>query len=295
VYSVVEKYHPDEIYNLAAQSHVGTSFSQPDYTFQTNTMGPLNFLEAICRFSPDTKFYQASTSELFGKNYNVDKDGKKYQDEKTKFMPQSPYAIAKLAAHDLVRIYREGRRVHASCGILFNHESPRRGENFVTRKITKWLGEFYKWRMNHEEAYTFDDDNIISDHIESFPKLRLGNLDAYRDWGHAADYVFAMYLMMQKDPDDYVISTGETHSIRDFLREAFKYVGIDNFEPYVVVDPQFYRPTEVEHLCGRSDKAKRLLDWSPQYSFSDLVKIMVRSDIDGEEKVEAKTLYQEEL
>ena len=258
VYSIVDKYKPDEIYNLAAQSHVGTSFEQPDYTFQVDALGPLHFLEAIRRFSPNTRFYQASTSELFGKNFTEEKvpsrclenvlgsiiaddltadnlcEYKKYQNEATEFMPQSPYAVAKLAAHNLVRIYREGYGLHASCGILFNHESERRGENFVTRKITKWIGEFLEW-FKRVEGDTDDfscldlrgdvksyEDQIIWDSGVSFPKLRLGNLDAYRDWGHAQDYVEAMWLMtQQEDPDDYVIATGETYSVRDFLNEAF--------------------------------------------------------------------------
>jgi len=293
VYSIVDKYKPDEIYNLAAQSHVGTSFEQPDYTFQVDALGPLHFLEAIKRFSPNTRFYQASTSELFGKNFTQKKvpsrclenvlgsiiaddltadnlcEYKKYQNEETEFMPQSPYAVAKLAAHNLVRIYREGYGLHASCGILFNHESERRGENFVTRKITKWIGEF-----------------VNSGYDPEFPKLRLGNLDAYRDWGHAQDYVKAMWLMTQQEtPDDYVIATGETYSVRDFLNEAFNEIGIDNFEPYVVIDPKFYRPAEVEYLKGNPSKAKKVLGWEPKVKFQDLVTRMVRRDIDGKEKI----------
>jgi len=317
VYSIVDKYKPDEIYNLAAQSHVGTSFQQPDYTFQVDALGPLHFLEAIRRFSPNTKFYQASTSELFGKNFTEEKvpsrclenvlgsiiaddltadplcEYKKYQDEKTEFMPQSPYAVAKLAAHNLVRIYREGYGLHASCGILFNHESERRGENFVTRKITKWIGEFVKWI--DQTGYTMqelesDDFKISEDHITnlegSFPKLRLGNLDAYRDWGHAQCYVEAMWLMTQQEtPDDYVIATGETYSVYDFLKEAFNEIDIDNFEPYIVIDPKFYRPAEVEYLKGNPSKANKVLGWKPKVKFQDLVTRMVRRDIDGKEKI----------
>jgi GDPmannose 4,6-dehydratase len=307
VYSLVEEHKPDEIYNLAAQSHVGTSFHQPDYTFQVDALGPLYFLQAIHKYSPKTRFYQASTSELFGKNFTeqtepwddrvmevmrsqftkkMNDDGwhtlisagvdrniliydddaaastfskrvDRYQDENTEFMPQSPYAVAKQAAHNMVRIYREGYGIHASCGILFNHESERRGENFVTRKITKWIGEFVKWRnpTNElgqilqeelsdarmpflEDIDDIDDENRIYNSLtdkEGFPKLRLGNLDAYRDWGHAKDYVEAMWLMTQQEvPDDYVISTGETYSVRDFLKEAFNEIGIEDFEPYIV-------------------------------------------------------------
>jgi GDPmannose 4,6-dehydratase len=302
VYSLVEEHKPDEIYNLAAQSHVGTSFHQPDYTFQVDALGPLYFLQAIHKYSPKTRFYQASTSELFGKNFTEqrepwdDKIVDRYQDEDTEFMPQSPYAVAKQAAHNMVRIYREGYGIHASCGILFNHESERRGENFVTRKITKWIGEFVKWgnptnelgQILLKEIGDCDDENMLYNSLmdkKGFPKLRLGNLDAYRDWGHAKDYVEAMWLMTQQEvPDDYVISTGETYSVRDFLKEAFNEIGIEDFEPYIVIDPKFYRPAEVEYLKGCSHKAREVLGWNPKISFNQLVKQMVRSDIDGKEK-----------
>jgi len=318
VYSIIEVYKPDEVYNLAAQSHVGTSFEQPEYTFQVDAIGPLNFLQAIRRHSPDSRFYQASTSELFGKNFTErsglfdGRTSKKFQDEETMFMPQSPYAAAKLAAHNLVRIYRDGYGLHASCGILFNHESERRGENFVTRKITKWIGDFRRWSIDHfikdfdmqsdedNTAIRFM-DNVIIGYNKSkrfgppFPKLRLGNLDAYRDWGHAEDYVRAMWLMLQQDtPDDYVIATGETHSVRDFLREAFNEIGIQNFEPFVVIDPKFYRPAEVEFLCGCPDKAKDQLGWEPKVSFKELVTRMVRRDIHGQKKT-PQTLQQETI
>ena len=201
--------------------------------------------------------------------------------------------------------------LHASCGILFNHESERRGENFVTRKITKWIGEFFTWmnyhNVNPEKLATVDKDEVYipgrtcrSQNFQ-FPKLRLGNLEAYRDWGHAQDYVKVMWLMLQEEvPDDYVISTGVTRSVRDFLNEAFNEIGIDNFTPYVVIDPKFYRPAEVEYLRGCSNKAKEVLGWQPEISFEELVKRMVWSDINyakeketksGEEK---KLLYQEE-
>ena len=315
VYSLVETWKPDEIYNLAAQSHVGTSFEQPDYTFQVNALGPTYFLEAIRRYSPETRFYQASTSEMFGKNSDKVTSLKndafidlRVQGDKTAFMPQSPYGVAKLAAHHQVRIYRDAYNIHASCGILFNHESERRGENFVTRKITKWIGEFVEWRnptnelgqiLEDELANTefldniddIDDENRIYNSLmdkEGFPKLRLGNLDAYRDWGHAQDYVVAMYEMLQQDvPDDYVIATGETNSVRDFLKEAFNEIGITNYQDYIVIDPKFYRPAEVEFLCGDPSKANTRLNWYPKINFRELVKRMVRSDINGEEKKEA--------
>ena len=274
---LMQTYLPDEVYNLAAQSHVGTSFQQPSYTTQVNLQGPINFLEAIRLLSPSTKFYQASTSEMFGKNYEVFADTK-YQKETTPFVPQSPYAVAKLAAHEMVRIYRDSYELFACSGILFNHESERRGENFVTRKITKWIGEF-----------------VASGQDEDFPALRLGNLDAHRDWGHAQDYVDAMYLMLQQDePEDYVIATSETHSVREFLTEAFNEIGISNLEPYVVIDPEFYSPCEVDWLLGHTGKARQQLGWRPKVSFPELVQRMVRSDIDAarKEKLERSSLQE---
>ena len=277
VNNLIQEYRPHEVYNLAAQSHVGTSFKQPSYTSQVNLQGPINFLEAIRLLSPSTKFYQASTSEMFGKNFEQ-MGSTKYQTETTAFVPQSPYAVAKLAAHEMVRIYRDSYGLFACCGILFNHESERRGENFVTRKITKWIGEF-----------------VASGKDEDFPTLRLGNLDAHRDWGHAQDYVEAMYLMLQQEePEDYVIATSETHSVREFLTEAFNEIGISNFEPYVVIDPEFYRPCEVDWLLGHTGKARQQLDWRPKVSFQQLVQRMVRSDIDAsrKEKLERSSLQE---
>ena len=292
VYSIVDKHKPDEIYNLAAQSHVGTSFQQPDYTFQVNAIGPMNFLEAIRRYSPESKFYQASTSEMFGKAYNLKADKKvsdsvewiKFQDEETPFEPQSPYAIAKLSAHHTVRIYREAYDIFGCCGILFNHESERRGENFVTRKITKWIGNFKRWlelqpEISPAEKLTFDTDCIYSK-TGRFPKLRLGNIESYRDWGHAKDYVEAMWLMMQESGgDDYVIATGETHSVKDFLALAFKEIGVHSFEPFIVIDPKFYRPAEVDFLNGIPEKANEMLGWKPKISFEELVQRMVWGDL----------------
>ena len=213
---------------------------------------------------------------------------KKYQDENTEFIPQSPYAIAKLAAHHLVRNYREGYGIHGSCGILFNHESERRGENFVTRKITKWIGEFVKWSDDCEFGGL---PIVLPEHEDlvrvygkplnkpEFPKLRLGNLDAKRDWGHAEDYVNAMWLMLQQEEaDDYVVATGETYSVRDFLDVAFAKVGIDDWSNLVVIDPRFYRPAEVDHLLGIPTKAENELGWERKVSFKDLVRRMVDSD-----------------
>ena len=318
VCKIIQEEKPDEVYNLAAQSHVGTSFKQPSLTWDITGAGVLNILEAI-RYSSrkdDIRFYQASSSEMFGKNYSTsanvslvtDKKGhvvvdnptsegtyeyKKYQDENTPFIPQSPYAIAKLAAHHLVRNYREGYGIHGSCGILFNHESERRGENFVTRKITKWLGEFVAWRENNKGFFDIssDPDNIslrdddtlhggIGKVLTSFPKLRLGNLDARRDWGHAADYVEAMWLMLQQDePDDYVVATGETYSVREFLDIAFGHIGISDWGDHVVIDPKFYRAAEVDYLLGIPTKAENKLGWVRKVSFKDLATRMVDYDV----------------
>lgn len=260
-YRLVDKYQPHEIYNLAAQSHVGTSFNQPSTTFEINTTGVINLLEAIRNRSPKSRFYQASTSEMFGSNFTI-KNGIKYQDENTPFLPQSPYAVAKLASHRLIQIYREAYGLYACSGILFNHESPRRGENFVTRKITKYIGR------------------LVNGLTEPNEKLKLGNIDASRDWGHANDYIEAMYLMLQQDAaDDFVISTGETHTVRTFLEKAFNMVNLD-WNDHVVIDPSLYRPCEVEFLKGDCSKAQSLLGWNIKINFDDLVKDMVHSDID---------------
>lgn len=286
VTGIMKTYHPDECYNLAAQSHVGTSFKQPLLTFQVDAVGVLNILEAIRMESPKTRFYQASTSELFGDNFDENEDGEKYQDEDTEFAPRSPYAVAKIAAHELVHTYRESYGLHASCGILFNHESPRRGENFVTRKITKWLGEFEHW--NSQEFYTVGrlfiaDDMIGSGYPAShgpslFPKLRLGNIKAYRDWGHAKDYVRGMHMMLQQDkPEDFVIATGEAHSVEDFLEIAFSHFDLD-WKKFVVTDPLFFRPAEVPYLRGNPRRAKFILGWQPEVSFKQLVEEMVIYD-----------------
>ena len=236
---------------------------------------------------------------MFGKNYTVSSDisePHKYQDEETVLMPQSPYAVAKVAAHHLVRIYREAYDVFGCCGILFNHESERRGENFVTRKITKWLGEFLVWINRHGVKYedlVFDEDEVYipgrmsRDQGFQFAKLRLGNLDARRDWGHARDYVQAMHLMVQqKKPEDYVIATGNTYSIREFLDEAFSLIDVWDWSNYVVIDPKFYRPAEVEYLQGNPDKARDQLSWIPEIEFKQLVQVMVEHDIHEAQKLE---------
>ena len=250
----------DEVYNLAAQSHVATSFKQPALTWDITGKGCLNLLQSLVDLNMrHVKFYQASSSEMFGSSYDLDSNGDKYQNENTKFMPQSPYAIAKCAAHYAVGLYRGGYGLHASCGILFNHEGPRRGENFVTQKIIKWITDY-----------------IHSGKSEDFPKLRLGNLDAYRDWGYAGDYVEAMWLMLQKDiPEDYVICTGETHTIAEFLNIAFYSAGITDYRNLYVIDQEFYRPSEVDYLRGDCSKAKNKLGWQPKTNLEELVKLML--------------------
>jgi len=252
----------DEVYNLAAQSHVATSFKQPALTWDITGKGCLNLLQALLDLDlRSVRFYQASSSEMFGSSYDVNEHGEKYQNEQTKFMPNSPYAISKCAAHHCVRIFRDAYAFHASSGILFNHEGPRRGDNFVTQKIIKWIKEF----KNHYKS-------------KDFPKLRLGNLDAHRDWGYAGDYVQAMWMMLQQDiPDDYVICTGETHTIRDFLDLAFKHIDIDNWEDYVVIDPEFYRPCEVDYLRGDCSKARNKLGWKHKVNLEGLVKLMLNA------------------
>jgi len=258
---VIDQHKPDEVYNLAAQSHVGTSFSQPLTTFSINTLGVTNLLEAIRLLSPSTKFYQASTSEMFGRNYSVNENHTKFQNELTAMLPQSPYGASKLASHHMVYIYRTSYSLYACSGILFNHESPRRGENFVTRKITKYIGQ------------------LVNNKIDKNEKLKLGNIRAKRDWGHAKDYVYGMYLMLQKqEPDDYILSTGHTYSVEEFLNKAFSLVNL-NYLDHIAIDPAFYRPCEVDYLKGDSSKAKNKLNWQPLISFDALVEDMVSSDI----------------
>ncbi len=281
----------DEVYNLAAQSHVAVSFKQPGLTWDITGKGCLNVLQTIVDLELGCKFYQASSSEMFGDSYDVDAHGNKYQDENTKFLPQSPYAIAKCAAHYVTRLFRESHGLHASTGILFNHEGERRGENFVTRKITKWIGQFMSWCEAHgvgpEQLVNCTDEVYIGGRISrgqgfQFPKLRLGNLEAFRDWGYAADYVEAMWLMLQQEePDDYVVCTGETHTIKDLLNYAFEIAGIENWESLVTIDPEFYRPAEVDYLRGRSLRVQEKLGWTPAHSFKDLVKLMVEHDLDA--------------
>lgn len=244
---------PDEVYNLAAQSHVRVSFDAPEYTLDIGGTGTLRLLEAIHQTGLRPRFYQASSSEMYGKVREIP------QTELTPFHPRSPYAVAKVCAYWATVNYRESYGMHASNGILFNHESPRRGESFVTRKITMGVAQI---------AAGLQD------------KLALGNLDAKRDWGYAGEYVEAMWLMLQQsEPDDYVIATGETHSVREFLEEAFALVGL-NWEKHVVLDPRYIRPAEVDILVGDATKARQKLGWQAKIKFKELVKLMVTADVE---------------
>ena len=252
--SLIKSIRPLEVYNLAAQSFVGTSWQQPVLTMDVNALGTLHLLNAVKLYSPEARVYQASTSEMYG-NSNINN----MQDENTPLHPRSPYAISKLAAHWLTINYRESYGMYSCSGILFNHESPLRGIEFVTRKITDGVARI---KLG------------LADHIA------LGNLDSKRDWGFAGDYVEAMWLMLQQEkPDDFVISTGENHTVRDFLNAAFAEVGIADWQPYVKQDSRYMRPAELHELCGKSDKAKNILGWTPKVNFLELVKMMVEADL----------------
>jgi GDPmannose 4,6-dehydratase len=266
---IIQEVKPDEIYNLAAQSHVAVSFELPEYTGQVDALGVLRLLESVRRYSPHTKIYQASTSELFGKVQEIP------QKETTPFYPRSPYGVAKLYAYWICKNYRESYNMFISNGILFNHEGERRGETFVTKKITRGLVNWTKTRT----------------------PIHLGNLNAKRDWGYAKDFVYGMWLMLQQDtPDDFVLATGESHSNREFVEEACKYInvniewqgegiheiGVDkNSRDAIViqVDPRYFRPSEVDLLLGDLTKAKNILGWEPKVKFKDLVKLMMEHDL----------------
>jgi GDPmannose 4,6-dehydratase len=246
---------PDEVYNLAAQSHVKVSFDMPEYTTDVTAQGVLRLLDAVRELKLKSRVYQAGSSEMFGLVQETP------QTERTPFHPRSPYGVSKVFGHWMAVNYREGYGMHVSNGILFNHESPRRGENFVTRKITMAVAAIKKGLAR---------------------ELRLGNLDAKRDWGYARDYVEAMWLMLQQGtPDDYVIATGETHSVREFLEEAFSYAGLQ-WKEHVVLDSKYLRPAEVDILLGDPAKARRVLDWKPRVAFKELVRLMVDADMEGD-------------
>jgi len=247
---IIRSVKPDEIYNLAAQSHVRISFEIPKFTTETNALGVLNILEVVRKNSRNSKFYQASSSEMFG--ISVDSDG--FQRETTRFDPNSPYGCSKVFGYNMVRFYRRAYKIFACNGILFNHESPRRGANFVTNKIVKAA---VKIKLNLEK------------------KLYLGNLDAFRDWGHSKDYVDAMHKIINySKPEDFVIATGQTHSIRDFCKITFQKLGL-NYKDYVVQKEKYFRPSEVKYLRGDSKKAKKLLKWKPKYTLDKLIDEMI--------------------
>ncbi|HXH23257.1 MAG TPA: GDP-mannose 4,6-dehydratase [Dehalococcoidia bacterium] len=252
---VVEQVQPDEVYNLAAQSHVRISFDVPELTYEVTGMGAFRMLEAVRRAAPEARVYQAGSSEMFGSA------GGDYQDESTPFRPRSPYGIAKVFAHHTAVHYREAYGLFVANGIMFNHESPRRGENFVTRKVARAAAR-------------------ISRGLEK--ELRLGALDARRDWGYAPEYVEAMWLMLQQErPDDYVIATGEAHTVEEFVAAAFEVVGLD-WRYFVVHDAQYDRPTEVHFLRGNAAKARRELGWAPRTTFAGLVRLMVQAELDAQ-------------
>ncbi|MGH2731262.1 MAG: GDP-mannose 4,6-dehydratase [Actinomycetota bacterium] len=249
--NLIRELEPDEIYHLGAQSHVRVSFDIPEYTADASGMGTVRILEAVRASGVETRFYQAGSSEMFGSTPPP-------QNEDTPFHPRSPYGVAKVFAHWMTINYREAHGLFAANGILFNHEAPRRGETFVTRKITRAVARI---KVGMQD------------------KLFLGNLDAKRDWGYAPEYVEAMWMMLQHDePDDIVIATGESHTVREFTELAFDRAGLD-WKDYVELDPRYYRPTEVDHLQGDPSKAKRVLGWEPKTSFQDLVRLMVDADI----------------
>ena len=255
--NLINKIQPDEIYNLGAQSHVAVSFQNPILTTQLGTLGSITILEAVRHLDKKVKFYQASSSEMFGGK------SKLLLDENSLFNPKSPYGASKVFAHDITKIYRESYNVFGVNGILFNHESPLRGETFVTRKISKAVGR-------------------IAAGIQS--KLTLGNLDASRDWGYAKDYIEGMWMMMQHDyPDDWVLATGVTKTVRDFAEEAFTHANL-NWEDYVITSEKYFRPNEVDYLLGDSSKAREVLNWKPSVDFKGLVKIMVEHDINEAKK-----------
>ncbi len=258
VIRLVERIQPDEIYNLAAQSHVRVSFDSPGYTADVTARGTLNLLECIRHSGKRTRFYQASSSEMFGLVQETP------QRETTPFYPRSPYAVSKMFAHWMTVNYREAYDIFACSGILFNHESPRRGETFVTRKITRAAARI---KLGLEDV------------------LYLGNLDARRDWGFAGDYVEAMWMMLQQDaPDDYVVATGETHTVRDFLDVTFDHLGLD-WRKHVKIDPRYFRPTEVDLLLGDSTRAREKLGWAPRVRFQELAKMMADADLAAESRI----------
>tara|TARA_R110000751_G_scaffold46368_1_gene104383 strand:+ start:2138 stop:3364 length:1227 start_codon:yes stop_codon:yes gene_type:complete len=319
--NIFKKYNPQEVYNLAAMSHVGVSFEQPKLTWDVTAQGAINVVDAALLNDPNTRVYQASTSEMMGSHFeeyteyevwstdclgnavyrwddtksiyqNPDTPtgwgltGKertvKIQSEDTKMDGNSPYGCAKFAAHNYMRVLRESNQSYVCCGILYNHGSPLRGENFFERKVTKYVGDlcnFIYKNLGNAEDVVFMDENLELNGV-LFPKLRLGDLSTYRDMGHSKDYVKAMWAMLQQDePEDFIICTGETFQMKDIVNEAFTFVGLD-YKDYIVIDPKFFRPREVEYLRGDCSKAKAKLDWTPEYTMSQMIQEMVDHDLE---------------
>lgn len=291
VNATIARLKPDEIYNLAAQSHVRVSFDEPLHTFDVTARGAFKVLEAIRQLSPKSRYYQAGSSEMFGASLGtpilLNEGGSQTykQNESTPFQPRSPYGVAKAAAHYMTKIYRDGYNLFACNGILFNHESERRGEEFVSRKITKHLAKIHTqlWAKAYRHNWPLSG---VKNAIVGLPLLKLGNTEAYRDWGYAPDFVEAMWLMLQQDtPDDFVIATGETHSVKEFLITAFsKALGYYS-DSLVETDESLFRAAEVNYLCGNYSKAKAKLGWEPKVKFDQLVERMLLSDINVERKV----------
>lgn len=271
---IIERYQPNEFYHLAAMSHVGKSFKIPKATEQINCGGTLNCLEAIRSIKPDIKFYFASSSEIFGDQLNIMQPAERdiiKLDETSSFMARSPYGASKIYGFNLTRQYRESYNIHACNGILFNHESPLRGEHFVSRKITQGIADIIHNRTD---------------------KIVLGNLDACRDFGFAGDYVRAMYMIVNHDnADDFVIATGQTYSVKEFLSLAFNYAGLGNFEPYIEVSEEFYRPSDINILLGDAQKAREVLGWAPRVSFQRMVELMVHHDIEDNPNKKRALIY----
>jgi GDPmannose 4,6-dehydratase len=290
VFKLIRNLKPDEVYNLAAQSHVGVSFEEPAHTFNVTTIGCLNILDAIENESPKSRFFQASSSEMFGgkhqvvSNYREDGQGEveyeEFQDETTTLEPKSPYAIAKTAAHQLVSVYRK-KGIYACSGIMFNHESERRGEKFVTRKITKYVAKLSK-ELGEPLPHGTHQLSLWSKHFD-YPKLVLGDISVKRDWGYAPDFVKAMHMMLNHPyhPKDYVICTGVMHSLTDLLQIAFETVGF-NWKNYVETDIKLFRPSEISYSRGNYYEINKDLGWRPETSFKDMIKKMVKADIENE-------------
>jgi len=312
VNKMISTVKPSVLFNTAAQSHVHASFEQPEYTFEVNTQGVLHILEAIRSHSPQTRMVHCSTSEMFGNNYSYmpgcsstttipanhyyhSNNLVKCQSYDTPFSPQSPYAVSKVAAHHLVGLYRKAYGLRVSCAISMNHESPRRSVEFVTRKITSWIGEFVSWRNQffhttnpifipsehqYEEADYINYGIPEKDKPNFFPKLRLGNIYSFRDWGHARDYCKA-FIKITEYPEtrDWIIATGRTQSVENFLELAFREAGLEDWNKYVIIDKALFRPAEVDYLCGDPRDANQFLGWKAETNFEELVKEMVNEDI----------------